>query len=191
MTGWASLAAVFEVVEVFEELSIPYHVGGSLASSVHGVPRQTNDLDLVVDLPMAMTAILVLRLQDRFYIDAAMIRRAIKNRSSFNLVHLATGFKVDLFIAGQDRFDRLELARHGPHQIEGLSRELMVKSAEDTVLRKLEWYRLGGEISDRQWNDILGVVRTQGERLDKEYLRQWASELGISDLLERVLSKGA
>lgn len=187
MAGWESLKAVLEIVELFEELEIPYHVGGSLASSVHGVPRQTNDLDLVADLPMAAAPILALRLRDHFYVEIESIRRAIQQRSSCNLVHLATGFKVDVFVAGRERFDRMELSRHGAHHLEGLEREVMVKSAEDTVLRKLEWFRLGGEVSDRQWNDILGIVRIQGDRLDREYLREWAGELGISDLLERAL----
>ena len=188
MAGWESLQAVLEVVDVFDELKIPYHVGGSLASSVHGVPRQTNDLDLVADLTPAAAAVLVLRLRDRFYIDGEMIRRAIRRRSSFNLVHLATGFKIDVFIHGRGDFDRLEFARHRPHHLEDLSRHLVVKSAEDTVLRKLEWYRLGGEVSDRQWDDILGVIRTQGDRLDRGYLRHWASELGVADLLDRALA---
>ncbi len=187
MAGWESLKAVLEVVDVFDELKISYHVGGSLASSVHGVPRQTNDLDLVADLPPAAVAVLVLRLEDRFYIDAEMIRRAIRRRGSFNMIHLATGFKIDVFIHGRGDFDRLEFARHRRHRLEDLSRDLVVKSAEDTLLRKLEWYRLGREVSDRQWNDILGVIRTQDDRLDLEYLRHWASELGVADLLERAL----
>ncbi len=186
MADWKSLKGVLEVVDVLEELEIPYHVGGSLASSVHGVPRQTNDLDLVVDLNQATAAILVLRLRDRFYIDGERIRRAIRSRSSFNLVHLATGFKIDVFIYGRGTFDRMEFARHARHRPEDLGRELVVKSAEDTVLRKLQWYRLGHEVSDRQWNDILGVIRTQGDRLDRDYLRQWAPELEVSDLLERA-----
>ncbi len=187
MAGWELLEAVLEVVDVFEELKVPYHVGGSLASSVHGVPRQTNDLDLVAELSPAAAAVLVLRLQDRFYIDAAMIRRAIRSRSSFNLVHLATGFKIDVFVRGDAAFDRMELRRHGAHRLGDLPRDLMVKSAEDTVLRKLEWYRRGNEVSDRQWNDILGVIRTQGKLLDRDYLRKWAAELGVEDLLERAL----
>ncbi len=187
MAAWKSLAGVLEVVELLEELEIPYHVGGSLASSFHGVPRQTNDLDLVVDLNQATAAMLVLRLRDRFYIDGDMIRRAIRSRSSFNLVHLATGFKIDVFIYGRGAFDRMEFARHARHRPEDLDRDLVIKSAEDTVLRKLQWYRLGGEVSDRQWNDILGVIRTQDDRLDRDYLRQWASELEVSDLLERAL----
>ena len=186
MAGWGSIEPVLEVIEVFEELEIPYHVGGSLASSVHGVPRQTNDLDLVVDLSPAAAAVLELRLRDRFYIDGDMIRRAIRSRSSFNLVHLATGFKIDVFVLGRGAFDRMEFRRHGAHRLEALPRELVIKSAEDTVLRKLEWYRRGNEISDRQWNDVLGVIRTQGELLDRDYLREWASELGVEDLLDRA-----
>ena len=157
MAEWKSLEGVLEVVDLLEELEIPYHVGGSLASSVHGVPRQTNDLDLVVDLTQAMAAILVLRLRDRFYIDGEMIRRAIRRRGSFNLIHLATGFKIDVFLHGGGAFDRMEFTRHGRYHPEDLRRDLVVKSAEDTVLRKLQWYRLGHEVSDRQWRDILGV----------------------------------
>lgn len=188
MAGDEALVTVLDLVDVFEEMKIPYHVGGSLASSVHGIPRQTHDLDLVADLPMAAAAILVLRLQDRFYVDAEMIRRAIRRRSSFNLIHLATGLKIDVFIPGLGAFDRMEFRRHAPQRLlEDPPRDLVVKSAEDIVLRKLEWYRLGSEASDRQWNDILGVIRTQGDQLDRDYLRQWASELSVADLLERAL----
>ncbi len=181
------LRAVLEVVEALDALGVPYHVGGSLASSVHGIPRQTNDLDLVVDLPTAAVAPLEERLRGNFYVDAESIRRAIRQRRSFNLVHLATGFKIDVFLQGRSPFDRMEFARLGRHRLEDLPRELAVKSAEDTVLRKLEWYRLGTEVSDRQWSDVLGVIRTQGDRLDVDYLRRWAPELGVADLLERAL----
>lgn len=185
------LRAVLEVVEALDALGVPYHVGGSLASSVHGIPRQTNDLDLVVDLPTAAVAPLEERLRGNFYVDAESIRRAIRQRRSFNLVHLATGFKIDVFLQGRSPFDRMEFARLGRHRLEDLPRELAVKSAEDTVLRKLEWYRLGTEVSDRQWSDVLGVIRTQGDRLDVDYLRRWAPELGVADLLERALQVAA
>ena len=187
MTLWDSLRSILEVIELFEELKVPYHIGGSFAGSVHGVPRQTNDLDVVAALPSIVAPILELRLRDRFYVDADMIRRAVRDQSSFNLVHLATGFKIDVFVAGDREFDRMELRRAIEHRVDELNRSLMVKSPEDTLLRKLEWYRLGGEVSDRQWNDLLGIVRTQRTRLDREYLWHWASVLEVQDLLHRLL----
>ncbi|MCB1055395.1 MAG: hypothetical protein KDD11_07760 [Acidobacteria bacterium] len=186
MAGWEALQSVLEVVDVFEELGVAYHVGGSLASSVHGVPRQTNDLDLVADLSTTQAAEVVRKLETRFYVDIEMITRAIERRGSFNLVHLGTGFKVDVFLVGREAFDRMEFARSGPYHLEGLPRELLVKSPEDTLLRKLDWYRKGGEVSDRQWADILGILRARGAELDETYLTRWAEELGVDDLLARA-----
>lgn len=178
------------VIGVLEDLTIPYHVGGSFASSVHGFPRQTRDLDLVVDLPDSAVPLLVSRLEGDFYLDAERMWQAIRRSSSFNLVHLATGFKIDIFVAGSAAFDRSELSRSAPQRLtEDAPRDVLVKSPEDTLLRKLQWYRLGGETSDRQWTDILGIIRTQGERLDLEYLRHWADALGVDDLLERILAE--
>ena len=186
---WAPLGSILEVIDLLEELGVAYHVGGSFAGSLHGVPRQTNDLDLVADLSVALASILELRLKDRYYINSDMIRRAIRSRKSFNLIHLASGFKIDIFIPGLDEFDRVELARGSSHHIQELSRSIMIKSAEDTILRKLQWYRLGGEVSDRQWNDLEGIVRAQEAQLDRAYLMRWAEHLEIRDLLERILER--
>lgn len=183
-----SLQIVLRVVDVLEELGVRYHFGGSWASSIHGVPRQTRDLDLVVDLPPSAVPILTSRLVGEFYLSEERIRQAIERHSSFNLIHLATGFKIDVFLRGPGEFDRLELERSGPQRIgAGQEREVFVKSAEDTLLRKLQWYRLGGETSERQWTDVLGIVKEQGDRLDQKYMRRWAEDLGVSDLLERAL----
>lgn len=179
----------FQVIQVLEDLAIPYHVGGSFASSVHGFPRQTRDLDLAVDLPASAVPSLISRLEGDFYLDAERIRHAIRRGSSFNLVHLTTGFKVDVFVVGQEAFGRSELARAAPQRLAADSpRDVLVKSPEDTLLRKLQWYRLGGETSDRQWTDILGIIRTQKDRLDLTYLRSWAGALEVEDLLERALA---
>ena len=97
-------------------------------------------------------------------------------------------FKVDLFIAKDDPFDRAQIERRNPRAVaEDLDREVYVLSAEDTILAKLRWYRMGGEQSERQWRDVVGVVKVQGDGLDFEYLRKMAAELGIEDLLARLL----
>jgi hypothetical protein len=189
MTG-ETVQIALKVIGILEDLAIPHHVGGSFASSVHGFPRQTRDLDLVVDLPASAVPLLVSHLEGEFYLDAERMRQAIRRGSSFNLVHLTTGFKVDVFVSGHGAFDRSELSRAGLQRLtEDSPRDVLVKSPEDTILRKLQWYRLGGETSDRQWTDILGIVRTQGGRLDLGYLRLWAGTLKVDDLLERALEE--
>lgn len=183
------LRVALRVIEALEDLSIPYHLGGSFASSLHGVPRQTQDLDLVVDLQPTKVALLVSELQGDFYVEPEMIRSALRRRGSFNLVHLETGFKVDVFVKGREPFDAQEFERHHPkHLTQDPPRQVMVKSAEDTILRKLEWYQMGGQVSDRQWNDILGVLRVKREELDEGYLRRWARELRVEELLEQALA---
>lgn len=185
-----SLEVALEVIQVLEDLGLAYHVGGSFASSLHGVPRQTRDLDLVVDLSPAVVSQLASRLEDRFYLDTETIHQSIRSHSSFNLVHFQTGFKIDVFVLGERPFDEMEFRRRRSAKLaEDLDREVMVKSPEDTVLRKLEWYRQGGEISDRQWTDILGIIRIQGEQLDLDYLRHWSLVLGVADLLRRALQE--
>ncbi|HWM90282.1 MAG TPA: nucleotidyl transferase AbiEii/AbiGii toxin family protein [Thermoanaerobaculia bacterium] len=183
------MEVALRVIETLEDLGLSYHLGGSIASSVHGTPRQTRDIDLAVDLPLSAVAAFVGRLQGEFYLDDERIRSAVQRRSSFNLIHLDTGLKIDIFVRKGEPFDRSEFQRHAPYRlVQDPPRDVMVTSAEDIVLRKLLWYREGNEVSDRQWSDILGVLKAQGERLDQEYLRYWAAELGVDDLLQRALA---
>ena len=186
-----ALEVALRVIDVLEALGIRYHVGGSYASSIHGVPRQTQDIDLVVELTPDAAAAVARRLAPEFYGDESSAREAARERGCFKLIHRDTAIKVDLFVLGNAPFDLEEFRRHQQELVgTGPERQVFVKSAEDTLLRKLEWYKRGGEVSDRQWRDVLGIVRTQGERLDREYLRHWAAVLDVFDLLERAIGSG-
>ena len=184
------IAVTLAVVEALDALGVPYAIGGSFASALHGVMRATMDADLVADLCLEHVEPLAQALGDAFYADAEMMRDAIRRQGSFNLIHLGTMFKVDVFVAKPRAFDRSQLARRQLHLLsEDPERHAYVISAEDVVLSKLEWYRMGGEVSDRQWRDVLGVLKVQGDRLDQDYLRRMSVELGVTDLLERVLEE--
>jgi hypothetical protein len=180
------------VVEVLDDLNVPYAIGGSLASSWHGVSRATFDSDIVAALELPHVRPFIDRLHHAFYVDEGAMREAIDRRRSFNLIHLETMFKVDIFIAKNRRFDRMQMANRRLHAVaDEPARSAYFASAEDTILAKLEWYRLGGEISDRQWQDVLGIVKAQGDRLDWAYLREQALGLSVADLLERLAGEQA
>jgi hypothetical protein len=177
-----------QVIDALNTLRVPYLVGGSFASSIYGTYRATADVDLVADLKFEHVTALVNALSGQFYIDEDSVRDAIRLRRSFSAIHLATSFKVDVFIPKQRPYSRVELERRTRQTI-WTEPEYVVylASVEDNLLAKLEWYRLGNEVSDRQWRDILGMIKTQGERLDFAYLRQWAAALNVADLLEKAL----
>ena len=182
------ILVVVRVVQAFDELGIEYVVGGSLASSVYGVPRATQDVDLVADLTLSHADRLKGLLGGEFYVDADMIRDAVRRRGSFNLIHLGTMFKADVFLMRRDDWSREEMKRARLEELDGPDGAVTVRfaSPEDTLLHKLVWYRLGDEVSDRQWSDVLGVLKIQGDNLDGEYLDKWARKLDVSDLLDRA-----
>lgn len=190
MTASDLLSALAPVVDALEALGVPYYVGGSVASSAHGVPRASVDADLVADLEPGHVAPLVARLQDAYYLDEGRVRWAVEVRRSFNLIHLETMFKIDVFASKRRAFDIEALRRAAVESLgDPAARRYRLASAEDTVLAKLEWFRAGGEVSEQQWKDVVGVLRTAGPRLDPTYLRRWAGELGVGDLLERASSQ--
>jgi hypothetical protein len=176
-----------ELCQGLDKLGIRYVVGGSLASSVHGVARATQDLDFIAALNSAQAKTLADTLSKSFYVDAEEIRRAIASKRSFNVIHLATAFKIDIFPASSHELGFQQLKRGQVTEIQDVG-HLPVISPEDTILVKLRWYRDGGETSERQWNDVRNIVLIQGAKLDRAYLEEWARQLGVADLLETLLS---
>lgn len=155
-----------------------------------GEPRSTLDVDFVVAMEATAVEPLVAALGDGFYADAEALRRAVRERSSANLVHYATSTKVDLFILGGSPLDEQQMARRQRVTIStNPERHLYVHTPEDILLQKLRWYHLGGEVSDRQWRDILGLVLVQGDRLDEAYVRDGAETLGVASLFDRALNE--
>lgn len=181
------LAIAARVAAVLETLGLPYSIGGSLASSLSGEPRSTLDIDMVVAFTESDAAPLAAAIGNDFYVDVNALARAARTRTSANMIHSESGIKVDLFAAGGTDLDAQLLERRVRYAPSNDDRELWFHSAEDILLQKLRGYRRGGETSDRQWRDVLGLARVQGSRLDLPYLRSGAALLGVSDLLERVL----
>jgi hypothetical protein len=186
-----TVVALIPVVEALESLGVRHHLGGSLASSAYGRPRATADVDVVAELRLDQVAAFVERLQADYYVELESVREAVLNRQSFNVIHLETMVKVDVFIPGDDPFDQQEVRQAQLRTLDAAedARLFFVKSPEDLVLRKLDWFRAGGEVSTQQWNDVVGVLRVQGKRLDQAYLARWATELGLTALLERALAE--
>jgi hypothetical protein len=181
---------VLEVVRVLERLGVPYAVGGSLASSLHGIPRSSQDGDLVADLRAEHVQPFVAAIAQIFYVSPERVLQAVQRRSSFNIVHLKTAIKVDIFVLSSEPLSLQEMARRQILPVPGEpGTTLHVASAEDTVLQKLLWYRKGNMVSERQWNDVLGVLKVQRADLDFNYLKKWAEQAGVDDLLKRAFEE--
>lgn len=176
------------VTGILERLGVRHMVAGSLASSLHGIPRATQDIDIVADLPEDRIEPLVAALAEAFYVDAGAAREAVRDRTRFNAIHLETVFKVDVYLPPAGPRGRTPLERARPYVVStDPERHLVVASAEDTVVHKLHWFRLGDEVAERQWKDALGILRVQGDHLDRDYLRRAAEMMGVVDLLDRAI----
>jgi hypothetical protein len=183
------LAVVRMLVEIFDGLRIPYLIGGSIASSTHGFARSTNDVDFVVDLQSEQISALVAALQPAFYLEEEMISEAVMRRDSFSILHLSTMVKADIFLRQSDAWAAEEFARR-QREVLGSGKEAYLAylaSAEDMILQKLVWFRLGGGVAERQWKDVLGMLKVQSPSLDYAYLHRWALERNVADLLTEAL----
>jgi hypothetical protein len=184
---------LLRLLEVFDRLEIPYMIGGSGASSVHGLPRTTADIDIVAKVGIDDVQPLATELQQDFYIDEQQVRAALEHGRSFNVIHSRSSFKFDIFPLTADRYQQAQFGRRRYETSSVFTAEpldLAVSSPDDVILSKLRWYRQGGEVSEQQWNDVLGVIAVQRDALDVAYLRQWSDYLGVRDLLEKALAEG-
>lgn len=183
-----SADVAIRLARALERAGIDYAVGGSVASSAHGEPRATRDLDVAVRLTPALAPALIDALGPDFAVDARMLDEAIRTGRIVNIFYLPLFTKIDLFVRGHDAYDRAEFSRR--QEIEPVPGEpIMASSAEDNLLWKLRWYRQGGEVSDQQWRDVLGLLRISGDRMDTGYLHEWATHHGVDDLLERAMTQ--
>ena len=171
-----------DLVTALEGAEVPYMLVGSFASTSHGAPRATQDIDVVIDpTPAALDRFLRAFDRDRVYVSASA-HTALVRRDQFNLIDTTTGWKVDIIVRKDRPFSVSEFARRQRAQMLGV--EVCVASAEDTVLAKLEWAAMGQ--SDRQVTDAATVLMVGADALDHEYLDHWAAELGVSDLLQQA-----
>ncbi len=182
--------ALAPVIAALQAIGISHYVGGSVASSFHGATRSTMDVDLVCELTEQQISPFITSLNDDFYISESAIRDAVKRKSCFNLIHLPTSFKVDVFISRGRPFDVNAMQRATTQQL-GDSRTVAARiaTAEDSIVSKLEWFRLTNETSERQWDDVTKLIKLLDDAADVEYLHEASASVGVGDLLDRLLKR--
>ncbi len=170
------------VLQSLEAHKIEYMIVGSLASNLHGVPRATQDADIVIECDKFSLNSFIDSLQGNFYVDNQAALDALKSRSMFNIVHFSSGIKIDLIVRKWRDYNAEEFERRRQIHFRGTPR--WVASPEDVILGKLEWSRIGA--SERQFNDAVNIAKIQRDRIDVQYLRRWANELNITKLLDKL-----
>jgi hypothetical protein len=178
---------VLRVGRIFDSIGVTWVLGGSMASSIVGEPRFTMDIDVAVELDVEHVAALLDAVGSDYYVDESMVFEAVESRSSFNLVHLGSAMKIDVFVLSDDELDQRQL--RGRERIEvGFGEAIWIGAPSDQVLRKLRWYDEGSGASDRQWRDVVAILRVQGRRIDPVQLLADARPLGLADLVARALA---
>ena len=178
-----------ELASILNSLDIPYYVGGSVASSLQGEVRLTQDLDLVINIQYSQIQPLIKAMADDFYISDIAVEEAVSRKtSSFNVIHLTTTEKADIFVMKDDEFSLSQMSRRVLHCPDGdMSKSFYLCTPEDTILQKLLWLRIANNESQKQWRDILGVLKLQKEQLDFGYLQEWGQRLQLTDILLQAL----
>lgn len=176
-----------QLAGTLDALGIRYVVAGSVASTLHGRPRSTLDVDFVLQLEPGRAADLERALEPEFWVSPGCIVEAAQLHSQCNAIHRRLFVKADLYVRPPTGIYVSEIERAVSLDL-GEGRSVRVASAEDTVLQKLVWYRAGDEVSERQWLDVLGVLKHKGAAIDRGYLDRWARELGLVDLLEQAFA---
>lgn len=179
------------VTDALNGVGVWYYIGGSVASSAYGTARSTLDVDMISCLDLSKVSEFREKLKNEFYVSDEHIREAVSRRSCFNLIHLKSSIKIDIFISKQRSYDvrASERRRLDTLDEEPGSPEFYLASAEDVILAKLEWYKNGQCVSQKQWLDILGVLRVQRDHLDLDYLKNWANEIGVDQLFAKAIEE--
>lgn len=183
------LKALNAVIKALDAGGVSYMLGGSFASSFYGIPRATFAADLVVSIDAPAAAGLYAALKDSFYADREEMLQAASTRRSFNLIHLETAFKVDIFPLKEDAYAKEAFSRRVKQPVaDDGSAGIFIESPEDVIIAKLLWHKLGGEISAKQPSDIAGVLKTMSGKLDRAYIQRWAAALGLQAMLSKIES---
>ncbi len=185
------ISLAYQLAQIFEKLKINYYIGGSVASSLQGEVRFTEDLDLVINLNLDQVETLIKQLETEFYLSEIAIKDALEGKTeSFNIIHLQTIEKADLFISQNNPFEMSKMARRQLYiSDEKLENKFYVSSPEDTFLQKLLWFKKTNHQSQKQWRDLLGILKLQNDNLDLNYLKQWAKELNLLAELKQALTE--
>jgi hypothetical protein len=190
MSNSGDISIIKEFTDILESLGIRYAIGGSVASSIYGKVRFTADADVSVFPFTENKEKLCELLSKDFYISEQAVVEALNSRTSFNIIHLETAFKIDVFVLKSDDFEKNILPRSNNIRLSGdVESNFSVVSPEDIILIKLRWYNDSGCVSDRQLQDVVGVLRVQNQNLDYQYLETWAKNLGLGKLLKQAIEQ--